>query len=244
METPRLTITTSWDDGHVLDLRVADLLDRYSLKGTFYIARDYLPERLTDAQLRDLSARHEIGAHTLTHPSLTAIPLEKAREEIAGSRAWLSDVLGAEVKTFCYPRGHSNSALQTIVRESGYTMARGVAPYTLFPGERYDVTTTAQVYPFPLRPVPNLKNIRSTIEPLKTALPHIRQLKLSPLALRGWVSLATALLERAAAVGGVWHLWGHSWEIERYGMWGELEAILKIASRYGEARRAVNSELV
>jgi len=29
MET--LTITTSWDDGHVLDLRVAELLDRYDM---------------------------------------------------------------------------------------------------------------------------------------------------------------------------------------------------------------------
>ena len=39
-------ITTSWDDGHTLDLRLADLLDKYDLRGTFYVARDYLDERL------------------------------------------------------------------------------------------------------------------------------------------------------------------------------------------------------
>ena len=30
-------VTTSWDDGHPLDLRVVDLLARYGIKGTFYV---------------------------------------------------------------------------------------------------------------------------------------------------------------------------------------------------------------
>ena len=32
-------ITTSWDDGHPLDLRVAELLTKYGLHGTFYIPK-------------------------------------------------------------------------------------------------------------------------------------------------------------------------------------------------------------
>ena len=32
-------ITTSWDDGHQLDLRVAELLTKYRLHGTFYIPK-------------------------------------------------------------------------------------------------------------------------------------------------------------------------------------------------------------
>jgi len=31
-------ITTSWDDGHVLDMRLASLLTHYGFKGTFYIS--------------------------------------------------------------------------------------------------------------------------------------------------------------------------------------------------------------
>jgi peptidoglycan/xylan/chitin deacetylase (PgdA/CDA1 family) len=241
MSASQFTITTSWDDGHVLDARVADLLDRYGLKGTFYIAREYLPERLSDSQLRDLSARHEIGAHTLTHPVLTDIPLAQAREEIAGSRAWLQDVIGQEVRAFCYPRGYSNPALQTLTQESGYSMARGVSPYQFTPGSRYDVATTIHIYPFPFRPTPYLKD---RVEPIRRALPYVRRLGISPLALGSWRALAMALLERAAVVGGVWHLWGHSWEVEKFGMWDELEAVLIAASRYKNARHVVNSELV
>src|SRR4051794_21779274 len=32
-------ITTSWDDGHPLDIRIAELLAKYDLPGTFYIPR-------------------------------------------------------------------------------------------------------------------------------------------------------------------------------------------------------------
>ena len=31
-------VTTSWDDGHVLDHKVANLLESYDLPGTFYVA--------------------------------------------------------------------------------------------------------------------------------------------------------------------------------------------------------------
>ncbi len=36
---------------------------------------------------------------------------------------------------------------------------------------------------------------------------------------RPWRELACALFDHSLAHGGVWHLWGHSWEVERYGAW-------------------------
>lgn len=36
MENKQLIITTSWDDGHPLDLKIAELLDKYGINGTFY----------------------------------------------------------------------------------------------------------------------------------------------------------------------------------------------------------------
>ena len=34
-----MLFTTSWDDGHPSDLHVADLLERYGMKGTFYLCK-------------------------------------------------------------------------------------------------------------------------------------------------------------------------------------------------------------
>ena len=88
-----LVVTTSWDDGHSLDMRLADVLDKYGIRGTFYVAKSYMNSRLTDSEIVELSERHEVGAHTLTHPALPKIPIQEAAKEIRGSKLWLEDLL-------------------------------------------------------------------------------------------------------------------------------------------------------
>ena len=124
-------ISTSWDDGHALDRRIAELLDRYQLRGTFYISRDYLDERLSDRQIVELSENHEIAAHTLTHPVLTQLDLEAARQEIVGSRDWLQDLIGKPVTGFAFPKGVLNPDLRNVAEEAGFTVARSVKQYSI-----------------------------------------------------------------------------------------------------------------
>lgn len=236
------TVTTSWDDGHILDLRLADLLDRCGLKGTFYIARDYVDDRMSHSEIRELATRHEIGAHTLTHPRLTTVDVETARQEIVGSRDWLQDILGQPVTAFCYPRGLWNPAVRDIVAEAGFVMARTVDGYHLTPGsDPLAIPTTIHAYPFPLRPV---RGLRARLGPLQKIAPHWLSLRLPLTALRGWPDLALALLGRVESVGGVWHLWGHSWEIEQYGLWDALETVLAEVARRPGWQPVTNSALV
>lgn len=86
---------------------------------------------MDDAQLRDwLAAGHAIGAHSMTHPRLTRIPAERAREEIKASKQSLEDRFGVVIQHFCYPYGDHDSAVMDMVSEAGYrtacTTARGV----------------------------------------------------------------------------------------------------------------------
>ena len=47
-----------------------------------------------------------------------------------------------------------------------------------------------------------------------------------------WTRLAKASFDYAEKCGGVWHIWGHSWEIEKYNMWKDLEAVFQyVANR-------------
>lgn len=67
-----------------------------------------------------------IGSHTLTHPWLTEVTVEKARYEIVESKARLEERLGRPVRLFAYPGGRIrdfNHDIKTIVAESGYSGA-------------------------------------------------------------------------------------------------------------------------
>jgi len=46
-------ITTSWDDGHPMDLRVAALLAKYGIAGTFYVPASTELGAVSAAQLRE-----------------------------------------------------------------------------------------------------------------------------------------------------------------------------------------------
>jgi len=65
----------------------------------------------------------EIGAHTLTHPSLPALPPEEQGREIAGSRRWLEELAGRRIEAFAYPYGDYDAATVRLVKRSGFRSA-------------------------------------------------------------------------------------------------------------------------
>ena len=62
----------------------------------------------------------DIGSHTRTHADLTALSLEDAQDEIAGSKRELEERIGCEVNHFCYPYGRFKTIHQKIVASTGY----------------------------------------------------------------------------------------------------------------------------
>jgi peptidoglycan/xylan/chitin deacetylase (PgdA/CDA1 family) len=64
-----------------------------------------------------------IGSHSLSHRYLPALTEHEALREIVDSRKALEDVLGREIRTFSYPMGGSNRALQGMVKQAGYSSA-------------------------------------------------------------------------------------------------------------------------
>jgi len=79
---------------------------------------------MDEAAIRDwLAAGHEIGSHTCTHPWLTRISVERAREEVDASRRKLEDRFQVPIRHFCYPYGDWNEAVRDLVIEAGYETA-------------------------------------------------------------------------------------------------------------------------
>jgi peptidoglycan-N-acetylglucosamine deacetylase len=217
-------VTTSWDDGHKCDIQMAQLLQAYGLSATFYIApanREFgKQELLTEQEIRQLSEKFEIGSHTTTHPRLPKIPKEKAIEEIRDSKLLLERLTGKAVSSFCYPGGAYTAIHPQLVKDAGYRYARTVRRHAFNVGDPYEAPTSIHTYD-------HLSDLWRVVR-----FAGFRPARM--LNYRHWDSLGQAMFDHVAEVGGVYHIWGHSWEIEKRNEWGRLERVFKhISSRPG-----------
>jgi peptidoglycan/xylan/chitin deacetylase (PgdA/CDA1 family) len=112
------------------------------LKSVFGTSTGSGIELINKKQLKDLGNHPlcTIGAHTTHHTMLAAHNYTKQEQEIAGSKNWLSEVIGREVDLISYPYGNYNRDTLDIVAKANFKAAfttspkpvsRHVNPYTL-----------------------------------------------------------------------------------------------------------------
>jgi peptidoglycan/xylan/chitin deacetylase (PgdA/CDA1 family) len=73
----------------------------------------------------------EVGAHTVSHARLSAIPAAVQRDEITGSKRTLEETLGRSVTSFAYPFGgpeHYSADSVALVKEAGFARACSTSP--------------------------------------------------------------------------------------------------------------------
>lgn len=119
-----------FDDGHDDVLRAADALERYDLRGVFFIISGFVGTGpfATAAQLRELVRRgHEIGNHTRNHRMLTEIPLAEARDEISMAQADLAGMIDVSPQRFAWPHGRHNPALDEMIEPFGFVEVRDIS---------------------------------------------------------------------------------------------------------------------
>ncbi|WP_395403703.1 polysaccharide deacetylase family protein [Pseudoduganella sp. UC29_106] len=105
------------------------LVDALSAKAGRALPADLM---MDTAQLRRLhGAGMHIGAHTMNHPILARIPAAQARQEIAGGRAALRELLDEEIPLFAYPNGKPGTDYGAehvdMVRDLGFEAAVSTA---------------------------------------------------------------------------------------------------------------------
>lgn len=79
---------------------------------------------MTPEQVRELGRRgHEIGSHTVTHPSLPKLEEAQLRMELKESRHRLEEWTGCEVRGLCYPGGDHDPRVVAAAASAGYRHA-------------------------------------------------------------------------------------------------------------------------
>ncbi len=113
-------VSLSFDDGRASAIEVGvPLLDRFNIKGTFYVMPHNVEKRLNGWRQATASG-HEMGCHTLTHPcsgnlhfirqggnALEEFTLEQMEQELLGANDAIEDLLGVRPTTFAYPCYHT-----------------------------------------------------------------------------------------------------------------------------------------
>jgi peptidoglycan-N-acetylglucosamine deacetylase len=224
-------ITTSWDDGHPLDIKLSELLLKYNIPGTFYVPiKNNENPTITNDEIKQLSKKFEIGGHTINHIILTGINKSDLQIELQKSKMILEKLVGSSIISFCYPRGKFNSEIKKNVKDSGYLGARTTELFSINSKDPFELDTTIQAVN---------RKIRSKIkQSIHSEKKMVKNLFLHKTILKNWDEIALESLNYVLEHGGIWHLWGHSWEIENNGDWEKLENLLKVVQIKGKEENA------
>ncbi len=142
---PRKPVLLTFDDAFAdLAEHAFPVLRRYGFTATVFVVTGHIggvnswdQERgsaihplMTADQLRYWADQGmDFGAHSRTHPDLTVLAPEAAKQEVTGSRDELAAILGRPVTAFAYPYGRENEAVCESVRnafEIAFTTGEGL----------------------------------------------------------------------------------------------------------------------
>ncbi len=134
---PGRAVVLTFDDGYAdFDVHARPLLERHGFTASLFVVTDRVGAvnawdseteeiRLMDWKtLRRLDARgFEIGAHTATHPPLTALDDAQVVREVARSRQTLAERLGRSPVVFAAPYGLRDPGIDGLIGACGFELA-------------------------------------------------------------------------------------------------------------------------
>jgi peptidoglycan/xylan/chitin deacetylase (PgdA/CDA1 family) len=126
----RENVIITVDDGGIGNFKyILPLLEKYGLKGIFFIPTAYIsksdatrPNYMNRSQIRDIHlSGHIIGSHSHSHPrNISLMPPEKVNEEWTTSKLILEEITGETVTTCSIPGGFYNPKHLAILKTAGY----------------------------------------------------------------------------------------------------------------------------
>jgi peptidoglycan/xylan/chitin deacetylase (PgdA/CDA1 family) len=133
---PRRPIILTFDDGYRDNFtNLLPMMNEFGFRGVLFLLGDnsadynfwdadrgdhYDPLMTLEEKKAFLQAGWEIGAHSMTHPDLTAMDYGQAKWEIEESRRRLEADLGAEIVSFAYPGGRVDERVKRLTQQAGF----------------------------------------------------------------------------------------------------------------------------
>jgi peptidoglycan/xylan/chitin deacetylase (PgdA/CDA1 family) len=128
---PPHPVAVTFDDGFACTPSAVATLARNALRATVYVTAGAIdrPGALRRDQLVGLAARDDViqlGAHSVTHPHLDALPHRLMRAEVTASKSLLEQLIDGPLDTFAYPYGSYDAHVRRAVVAAGFRSAAAV----------------------------------------------------------------------------------------------------------------------
>jgi len=133
------SVCLTFDDGYRDNLTEAlPILEQFQAPAIIYVATNYAlkgesPKHLpvcSPQEIRELAAHPliTVGAHTHTHPKLSKLPKDAARQDILQGLRMLEEWIQQPIHHFAYPHGSFSVETIELVKEIGFQTAVTTRP--------------------------------------------------------------------------------------------------------------------
>jgi len=127
-------LTMSYDDGNIADRKLVEIFNKFGIKGTFHLNSGFFGtgDYIRKDEIAELFKGHEISVHTVTHPFLQNVPIQKMIEEVSEDRKNLEEISNYLVTGMSYPFGTYNEDVLKVLSMLGIEYSRTTASHGNF----------------------------------------------------------------------------------------------------------------
>ncbi len=227
-EGKRKAFTLSYDDGMTSDFRLAEIMRKNGIKGTFNVntgcfqAEDFEdpPEkhrrRMKKSEMLAFYEQYkdvaEMAVHTVTHPTLNTLPTGSVTWEVAQDRHNIEELFGVVCRGMAYPDGAYTDETVKALEVCGIAYARTTK------SAGFDLPTDWLRMPATCHhTIPNLQELGEEFLNLK--------------------------LDTYRDTAKWFYLWGHTYEFDDNNDWEKIERFLEQMGGKPEIWYATNIEI-
>ena len=125
--------TMSYDDGVAQDIRLAGIMKKNGLSGTFNINTGTFAKedavgagRMSERQVKELYSdpSFEVAVHAYTHPHLEALTAAQVTREVLLDKENIERLFGVVTRGMAYPYGSYNDTVLNCLKASGIVYSR------------------------------------------------------------------------------------------------------------------------
>ena len=222
-------VTFSYDDGNVQDKRLAELFDKYGMKGTFnFICERYRPFNFTKEEIQEIFLKkgHEIAVHGANHRANGNTRSIEGIRDVLDCRLELEERCDSIIRGMAYP--------DTGIRLMGnFTTYEKIKSYLLELDIAYARTLGEDNDNFLLPEdfhawMPTAHHNNANI------LEYIDSFLSIDMSTKAY---------HARRVPRLFYIWGHSYEFDRHDNWEHMENICQKLAHNDEIWYATNIEI-